>query len=293
MNIREKEIIEKFRSEDPSIRERQVHDVFYGKREDTKALREAVMKVVRFCFSDKTYRDRTKDIYCILIPLIWEKFMKASDSTIQGIDNLPGYFYTVARNCANSERIYIDESLGIIKSSTPLGPEHDDKTDEEDDIAGIMDALIENKPKFEGMRQTEIAKVLLDEYISQIPRREYRDILYAIDLKGWSHEKIVKEYGYDPQIIDLYHRYAKLALTRIALPDIKRNCSTFFRKYSKVLSPQEKEILDNFFTDNGAYHEKDISAIYLKLVKRVRKQRNEEKKEIKKENERIQRIINK
>ena len=64
MNIREKEIIEKFRSEDPSIRERQVHDVFYGKREDTKALREAVMKVVRFCFSDKTYRDRTKDIYC-------------------------------------------------------------------------------------------------------------------------------------------------------------------------------------------------------------------------------------
>lgn len=278
MNIREKEIISNLRSPEAATKNRQVFELFYGKGKDTEVLRKKVKDVIHFCFSGDKYHGKQDEIYDTLVSLICEDIWKASAETIEKIDNLSWYFFRLARNCANRNRSIIHVCIGI-KDDTTLGAEHDKKQEEEEIIDDILTVFIDDNPNDGDKPREDVAAAIVNRYISKVPRKEYRDIIIAIDINDWSHEQITRKLGIRPKDIDQFHRRAKLALTTAALPDIKKHCVVFFHKYRYLLSQEDSERLDCFFSNSGISKGNDIASIYLSLVKAVNKERTEHTKE--------------
>lgn len=278
MNTREKEIISNLRSPEVATKNRQVYELFYGEGMDTEVLRKKVKDVLRFCFSGDKYRSKRGEIYDTLVSLICEDIWKASPETIEKIENLSWYFFRLARNCANRNRSIIHVCIGI-KDDITLGAEHDKKQDEEEIIDDILTIFMDENPDNVDKPREDVAAAIVNQYISKIARKEYRDIIIAIDIYDWSHEQITRKLGIHPKDIDQFHRRAKLALTKVALPDIKKHCAVFFRKYRYLLTPEDSERLDCFFSNSGISKGNDIAAIYLTLVKAVNKERTEHTKE--------------
>lgn len=278
MNIREKQIIRNLRSLDAEVKNRQVSELFYGKGKDTEHLRNQVDKVVRYCFSGQKYYGMRREIYDTLVSLICEDIWNTSADVLEKIENLSWYLFKLSRNCANRRRNYIHVCIGV-KTDTEIGPSNDKAAEDDisdDDVITIF--LDENQTDEEQVRD-DVAIEVVNRHINKISRKEYRDIIIAIDINGWSHEKITEKLGIRDEDIDQFHRRAKLALTQAALPDIKNYCADFFEKKKHLLSEEEISKLQAFFEGTGKPKESEIAKLYIKLVKVAKKDRNERTKE--------------
>lgn len=280
MNIREKGIINNLRSTNPAVKNRQVSDIFYSDKEETKALREIIHKVIRKYYSGEEYRQWKEDLYNTLVSMVCEDILEAPLSTLYGIKKtLPDYLYGMARSCA-CRRKYIDSALGIDSKHEFLDASRDIEDEPDSDPNGILIIFDHEDAIDEGRTSEAIAKELINKYINLIPNIDYRDILVAIDLNGESHEKVAKRLGISVGNVNTLHRRAKVSLTRAALPDIKKNCEEFFDKYRDVLGKEETDRLDAFFSGGRGSKEKedDIARSYIRLVKRVKAMRVENSK---------------
>lgn len=276
MNIREKEIIRNLRSKDAEVKNRQVAELFYGKGKDTEQLRNQVNKVVLYCYSGLKYKDMRREIYDTLVSLICEDIWNAPDEVLDNIDNLSWYFFRLSRNCANRMRNYIHVCIGV-KTDVAIGPSNDKESEDDSTEDAISIFLDENRADDEQSRD-DVALDIINRYISKIPRKEYRDIIVAIDINDWSHEKIAKEFGICDKDINRFHRRAKVALTQVALPDIKNHCADFFYKNRDLLSEKDGSMLQLFFDGTDKLKTSEIAKIYIKLIKVVKKNRAEKAK---------------
>lgn len=278
MNSREKEIISNLRSSNQEIRDKQAKELFYGNGKDTAELRKQIKSVMRKCFSGAKYRDKQKEIYDTLVSLVWEDILKDSSKKLENAYNIPSYFWTLAKNCANNNRRYIHECIGI-KDDEDLGPKNDKPNNDDDVHNDTLQVIIEDDSQIEEKPRELIAAELLNKYISKINRKEYRDIIIAIDINHWSHEKITRMLGIRPDDIDQFHRRAKLALTQAALPYIKKHCEAFFRRHSHLISPEDKTILERFFNYDDISKGTETAKAYMRLDKAVKKERKEAERE--------------
>lgn len=277
MNIREREIILRLRSENPGVRSRQAEELFYGRGEETKRLREEFNKIARYCFQGPKYRGMHGDIYNTLVSLVCEAIMEAKESSLEGARDLTSYFFRIARNCANGKRTFIDQSLGIndrdvsldIEGSMPVAGDDPNV----DDGGGLLAILLygDDGPTCDLPSRKEMAERLLERYMSGVSCEKYRKILDDVDVKGWSHERIEKEHGIDN--IDQNHRRARLALIRAVLPEIRKNCADYYRHHREAVSPGDANLLDRFFDGESGLPGNDVAKAYSRLVKVVGRDR--------------------
>lgn len=282
MNIREQRIIQGLRSEDERQRGDMVSALFYGKGGTTNQWKEILQRVVKICYGGPKYGGMYREIYETLVEMVCLDIFKASDAAIEGIKELKGYFFQTARNCANSNRKFIESSLGIDDKRTSLD-DGDGKLpvsdDGEEDATGFFALLLfgGEDADLEGRSREDLARELVKRYIDRIPCENYRKVLYAIDLWGWSHERIEREWGL--RNIDQNHRRARVALTKVALPDIKKTCGDYFGRHRDSLTGTEAALLDRFF--QGETVPPDAAAkAYAKLVKVVRHDQAEFRKQM-------------
>lgn len=279
MNIREREIILRLRSENPDVRSRQARDLFYGTEGDI-SLKEEIKKVVRFCFEGPKYAGMQKEIYDTLVSLVCEDILKASEDTIMGIQkSLKGYLFGIARNCANGKRDRIHTFLGINDKDEsldrdPIRPPVAEPSGE-DGPQDFLVVLFYGSEDVEpgGISRKEMAKRLVERYINRVSSEKYRKILYAKDILKWSHARIERELGIDNP--EQNHRRARLALTRVALPDIRRHCADFFRHHRDCVSPDEASLLEKFFDGATGLPAEDVSKAFTKLIKVNTRERSE------------------
>lgn len=277
MNIREREIILRLRSENPGVRSRQAEELFYGKGEDTKRLREEFNKIARYCFQGPKYHGMHSDIYNTLVSLVCEAILEAKESSLEGARDLTSYFFKIARNCANGKRRFIDQSLGINDRDVSLDAEGSMPVAGEDpnvdDGGGLLAVLLygEDIPTSDLPSRKEMAVQLLERYMSGISCEKYRKVLDDVDVKGWSHERIEKEHGIDN--IDQNHRRARLALIRAVLPEIRKNCADYYRHHRSAVEPEDADILDRFFDGEGSLPGNAVAKAYSRLVKVVGRDR--------------------
>lgn len=276
MNIREREIILRLNSKNPDVRNRQVSELFYGKGEDTRRLREEFNKIIRYCFQGPKYRGMHDDIYSTLVSLVCEAIWSAREDKFEEAQNLEAYFFRMARNCANGKRRFIDQALGINDREESLEGEgfkqpvgEDPRDDGGDDLLIIL--TFGRSDISSDRSRKELAKELVERYISSIANDNYRTVLYAVDIWKWPHERIEKELGIDN--IDQAHRRAKLALIRAALPDIRKCCGEFFRHHRDCVSADDAAILDRFFAGEDRVPRKAVSVAYSNLLKVVKRER--------------------
>lgn len=285
MNIREQEIIRGLRSTDERVRSRWVSDIFYGKGESE--LKEQLNKVIRICYGGPKYRGMWKEIFDTLVSLVCADIWNASDAAMDGIRELSYYFFKTARNCANSKRKFIHDCLGINDRDVSL-----------DDQEGGMPPVIRDEPEKEkgldlfvillygnddvepgDKTREELAAELVERYIGRISCDAYRKVLYAVDIWGWSHERIERELGITN--VDQNHRRAKIALTKVVLPDIRKNCAHYFSNHRDCVSQKEADLLDRFFDGAVGLSDDSIAKAYIKLVKVIKHDRMEFVKEMK------------
>lgn len=284
MNVREQEIIRGLRSDDECVKNRWVSDVFYGK--GGNELKEQLNKVIRICYGGPKYRGMGKEIYDTLVSLVCADIWKASDSAMDGIKELPYYFFRLARNCANSKRKFIHDCLGINDRDVSLDQEGvgpsgiRDEHEEEKGIDLFVILLYGNDDVEPGDKtREELASELVEKYIGRISCDTYRKVLYAVDIWGWSHERIKQELGITN--VDQNHRRAKVALTRVVLPDIRKNCAHYFHNHRDCVSHDEADLLDRFFDGAAGLSEDSVAKAYIKLVKVIKHDRTEFVKEMK------------
>ena len=279
MNIREREIILRLRSGDPRVRNRQVEDLFYRKGAEG-SLQPELNKVISFCFQGPKYAGLKEELYNTLVTLVLKDVDKASDETMLGIEKtLKGYFFQMARNCANRERKYIDRSLGINDMDVSLDREgrrplvgEDPWEETEDDLLSVL-LFGEDHPAEDQPRRKVMACMLLERYMAGIKVEDYRKILYAIDIEEWPHDRIERELQIKD--IDQTHRRAKLALIRAALPDIRKHCSDYYAHHRGDVSPAEADLLDRFFGGESKVPGKKVAEAYSNLLKVVRREKKD------------------
>lgn len=284
MNIREQEIIRGLRSTDERVRNRWVSDIFYGR--GVNVLKEQLNKVIRICYGGPKYRGMGKEIYDTLVSLVCDDIWTASDATMDGIRELPFYFFKTARNCANNKRKFIHDCLGINDRDVSLDKEGGmppvlrDEPEEGKDIDLFIILLYGNDDVEPGDKtREELAAELVERYIGRISCDAYRKVLYAVDIWGWSHERIERELGITN--VDQNHRRAKVALTRVVLPDIRKNCAHYFHNHHDCLSQKEADLLDRFFEGVVGLSDDSVAKAYIKLVKVIKHDRTEFVKEMK------------
>lgn len=283
MNIREQQIIRGLRSSNERERGDLISELFFGKGGGTNDLKEILQRVVKICYGGAKYAGCYRQIYETLVEMVCLDIWKAADSTIEGIKELKGYFFQVTRNCANSNRKTIEGLLGINGQDRPINPERplpsEPEEPEDEDGSELFVFLFfgGNDVELDGRTREDLARELVKRYIGQISRENYRKVLYAIDIWGWSHERIEREL--DIHNIDQNHRRARLALTRVALPDIRKTCYGYFDRHRDSLSSGEADLLDRFFHAGGGPTD-DVAKAYMKLVKVVKREKAEFSKEM-------------
>lgn len=274
MNIREKTIINNLRSKNGDIVNRQLQQLFYTDincSDDIRAIRGAIQKTIRYFFSDRVYAGRFREIYDTVLEMLLKDIQKASTTVFDNVQNLKNYLKGMTHNiCVNPrKRKEIHICLGINTEDDPLIPSND----REDDAETVGEK--------EGLFTEEPADVILERYISLIPNKSYRDILYELDIKEVKNIDYAAKHGMTVNAVNVCHRHAKIELTRAALAAIRKESKLIFEKNKQILSKSDAELLDSFFSGKPNSKDKKVAeALQRLMIKYNREIRNRHKARI-------------
>lgn len=299
MNSSEKRLIEcLINRNDVKRYDAAVNFLFYGESHITHTIQD----VVRKSFSAHKYDSVRNCIYDVFANQFYEYFvLQAKPDTLRKIDDLGKYIFRAAVNCANSKRKQIDTALGLPVATHEVGftPRYDREDDEDNSEAyqensvlteqghdNIQSQEIESAHVDETGTSVDMAAFILEGYIKRIDKKEFREVLYALDIEGLSSKEYAARTGETSTSIDMRHSRALTELTRVALPDILKRCKGVFVRFQGLLSSLQVSILQEFFeTGNLGDKEKQkrIATAYKALAKAAKKEYEMEEKEYKRD----------
>lgn len=273
MNIREKVIIKNLLSENASLCNSQLQQLFYSDlkdcSEDIKDIRGAIQKTIRYFFSDSIYFGKFCEVYDVVVSLLFISIKKAGASVFDNVQTtLKKYLNTMTHNiCANPKsRKEINISIGVNPYDDPFGFIND-KDDDRD-----TDEPLE--PETDGY-----AEGILDYYISLIPSKSYRDLLRALDIEGIKNKDYAFMHGLSVNAVNIQHKRAKLELTIAVLPVIREDCRDIFEKHKVDIATTEASLLTRFFSGERELDSEKIAQAMRKLIKLYNKELHRKQKE--------------
>lgn len=256
MNAKEKTIIEAIIDKSDEQRHRRAMEILV-----VKDYCETIKKAVRSAFSGWRYKNiEFGDIYnaflLSFIPLI--ESMKAE--TLRSIQNLEGWLFRVAVNCANRHRNEVNEAMGVDVTEEPFLSFDDEVMHEEQEV-------------YNPEEETDLERFdeLINEYVDQLPIERDRIIVRAIKIDDMDKTELAAELGLTVPALHLAFEEAWRRVLKRALPDIRYRARKMFKMNEDCLSKNDAAILGDFFNEDAKNlsnkEETKIVDAYKRLIK--------------------------
>ena len=256
MNAKEKAIIEAIIDKSDERRHRRAMEILV-----VKDYCETIKKAVRSAFSGWRYKNTEfDDLYnaflLSFIPLI--ESMKAE--TLRSIQNLEGWLFRVAVNCANRHRNEVNEAMGVNVTEEPFLSFDDDIAHE------VNEAYYPDEPT-----DLERFDELINRYVDQLPIERDRIIVKAIKIDDMDKTELAAELGLTVPALHLAFEEAWRRVLKRALPDIRYRARKMFKLNEEYLSKNDTMILGEFFKGEmknpSNKEETEIVDAYKRLIK--------------------------
>lgn len=268
MNIREKAIIKNLLSENALISNVQAQQLFFSDinncGDDIRSIRGAIKKTIRYFFSDGIYLGKFDEIYQTIVAILLEDIKKAGMCVFDNVkSSLKPYLNTMTHNICIKRRDEIDGAICVKppKNTDPIETAKAEKEEEPDD--------------------SDLPEGILDYYISLIPNKSYRELLYELDINGVKNIDYAKKNGESVNSVNIRHKRARLELTKVALPEIRKECKEIFVKHRNKITKDEADLLEKFFAGISDYDRGKVAQAIHKLIKKynseIQQARNERK----------------
>lgn len=255
MNLsKEKSLISAFVCQSDTVRHSKASQLlFYGMPSAgtyvENAYVQALKKAVRICFSDVKYRGHFNDIYDTFVSLFYAYLLTKTERLLNIETTLAGWLFVTAKNFANNNRKEIDTLVGLANSSDAL--EYDSTMDaliskENEDACGSADVIIDDSES--GMMWAEH---LVNRYIDRISNEKYRTAIRAIVIEGMPREEFAEEQHISYQAVNLLVNHAMIALTNVALPDIRWRSKKCYSQYIDLVKDKNDVILLKEYFENN------------------------------------------